>query len=465
MDIVLKKLNTIKENPSRNEKIMLLSSYLTDPLFAKVVHYAMDGLAHYNIKMMPKPKRYVKDNELSEDRHILFFKCLDILKSKLGASNQVKQNFADLCAIKGLKQNSSYGPWWEIAQRIVKKDLRCGIQAKTVNAAWPQFINIIPYQRCSSITHVSNVNYPAFLQKKADGTFGYFVNSDEPKFLSRNGREFHFKGSILDKIKNDLNVGLNGYVLMGELLITDEIGLPLDRKTGNGILNKALKKTISLDDSENVLYEVWDAVPEKYFWNSTKKYKISYEGRRQYLKRNINKVSEIVTFIWEKTVNSFEEARQAVTILMDKGEEGGILKDHSAKWNSGTSRKQIKFKAEKDCELEISNVLFGDTDTKFEDCIGRLECISSDKKLKVYVGSGLSEAQRGIVDSINGEPIIRKDIADYMQSLIGKIVTIRFNEVITNKKDKTYTLYLPRVIEFREDKSEADTLKYIKDLK
>lgn len=456
MDIVLKKLDTIKENPSRNEKIMLLSSYLTDPLFAKVVHYAMDGLAHYNIKKMPKAKRHSKDEELSEDRYTLFFKCLDTLKSKLGASQQVKQNFADLCG---------NGPWWEIAQRIVKKDLRCGIQAKTVNAAWPNFINIIPYQRCSSITHHTNVTYPAYVQKKADGTFGYFVNSEQPKFLSRNGREFHFKGDILDKIRNELGPGLNGFVLMGELLITDEVGLPLDRKTGNGILNKALKKTISLDDSENVIYEVWDAVPEKYFWNIIKKYKVSYEGRRHHLKQNISELSEITTFIWEKRVNSLEETKEVVALLMDAGEEGGILKDRSAKWCNGTSRKQIKFKAEKECELQISDVFFGDDGTKFENAIGRLECISADKKLKVYVGSGLSDVQRGITKFVNAEPVVRKDITDYMQSLIGEIVTVRFNEVITNKKDKTYTLYLPRIIEFRGDKNEADTLKYIQSLK
>ena len=54
---------------------------------------------------------------------------------------------------------------------------------------------------------------------------------------------------------------------------------------------------------------------------------------------------------------------------------------------------------------------------------------------------------------------------------IGKIISVKFNEVITSKSKTTASLNLPRVnrgkgeIEIRHDKTKADTLEEIKSIK
>ena len=46
--------------------------------------------------------------------------------------------------------------------------------------------------------------------------------------------------------------------------------------------------------------------------------------------------------------------------------------------------------------------------------------------------------------------------------VIGGIVTVRYNELISSDSKDTYSLFLPRIIEFRLDKDDADSLETIK---
>lgn len=92
-------------------------------------------------------------------------------------------------------------------------------------------------------------------------------------------------------------------------------------------------------------------------------------------------------------------------------------------------------------------------------------CESSDGLLKVSI-SGMTESERGlervdIMDASKGLKVI--DDFDF-NKYTGKIITVEFNELIKAKDKEGYSLFLPRIKEFREDKIEADDLEYIKGL-
>lgn len=92
-------------------------------------------------------------------------------------------------------------------------------------------------------------------------------------------------------------------------------------------------------------------------------------------------------------------------------------------------------------------------------------CESSDGLLKVSI-SGMTESERGlervdIMDASKGLKVI--DDFDF-NKYTGKIITVEFNELIKAKDKEDYSLFLPRIKEFREDKIEADDLEYIKGL-
>ena len=76
--------------------------------------------------------------------------------------------------------------------------------------------------------------------------------------------------------------------------------------------------------------------------------------------------------------------------------------------------------------------------------IGSVMTATSDKKLLVGVGSGFTEQER---------------IDFYPHKLLGKIITIKYNDLIVDKLTGVYSLFLPRFVEVREDKSEADSLQ------
>ena len=75
--------------------------------------------------------------------------------------------------------------------------------------------------------------------------------------------------------------------------------------------------------------------------------------------------------------------------------------------------------------------------------LGALVCESRNGNLKVNVGSGFSEEQR-------------KEY--WNENLVGKIVSVKYNEIINRKTDSVKSLFLPVFMEIREDKTVADKL-------
>ena len=118
--------------------------------------------------------------------------------------------------------------------------------------------------------------------------------------------------------------------------------------------------------------------------------------------------------------------------------------DKTANWEDKRSKQLIKLKAELDADLKVIDVKAGTG--KYEGQIGALVCTDSSRKLNVSVGSGLSDEQRKTL------------VAD---ELIGKIVTVTYNAKI-QAKDGTWSLFLPRLVEIREDKNEANHFNDIK---
>ena len=75
-----------------------------------------------------------------------------------------------------------------------------------------------------------------------------------------------------------------------------------------------------------------------------------------------------------------------------------------------------------------------------------MQCQSSDGKLKVNVGSGFTDKQR------EQEPPI------------GKIITVKANDLIDKRESDVYSLFLPIYVETRLDKSEADAIERIQSI-
>ena len=105
---------------------------------------------------------------------------------------------------------------------------------------------------------------------------------------------------------------------------------------------------------------------------------------------------------------------------------------------------QIKFKGEETTSLHVVGTQDGREGSKYEGQIGALICESEDGELMVNVGSGLTDEDR-----------LRTDF-------IGKIIEVKYNAKIKSKGSNTWSLFLPRYLEIRNDRDTADTIDHIK---
>ena len=294
---------------------------------------------------------------------------------------------------------------------------------------------------------VDGIQFPTIAQMKMDGMrFNAIVCGDSVEYRSRNGKYILINNVVLDAafIKMAKNVDIGNVVFDGELLVVDSAGKPLDRKTGNGILNKAVKGTISDDEVSGIRAVVWDIIPVKSFWAG--KCDVDYQTRLATVVtafEHLGNLSHMVSVVETVIVNDVRETQNMFQTYFEAGHEGIILKDLRGVWEDKRAKHQIKFKGELDCDLKIVNV---EPHRKNNKMIGAIVCESSDGIVKVSVGSGLTKAQR--------ENLVSSD-------LIGKIVTIKYNARITNKQGGD-SLFLPIFLEIREDKSEADSSDRIK---
>lgn len=323
----------------------------------------------------------------------------------------------------------------EVIERIIGRDLKCGVSDSTVNKIWPGLIPTFDVMTCHKDT--SGIKFPAFAQTKMDGARCHlFFDGKNATAFARSGKEFKLFGALDEAARVMME---SGETFDGELLFTDANGKILDRKTSNGIANKANKGTISDEEARRAIFVVWDIVD----FTST----IPYSNRlttlnvrfrdafQAQLKTNIHMVKNVV-------VNSHEEAIAFYDGERKLGEEGAILKNMSTLWVPKRTKDQGKMKAEEEADLEVIGWELGTG--KNSERMGNLVCATSDRKLVVGVGTGFSDEER------------EKGFT------IGSIVTVRYNEIIKDKKSDTFSLFLPRFIERRFDKKVANKFEELK---
>lgn len=428
--MILTILNELENNNSRNEKIRILNDNKDNSLLKEVFFQALNPYISFFIKKIPSyttvdnPQMSLADalfslNELSE-RKITGKKAISFLKTTLSS----------LCKEDAI-----------VLERIVKKDMRCGVNVSTVNKIW----NNIPVHPCllarpqdSEGKNLKNIIYPALAQIKADGTrVNIFVVDGKVKYTSREGNEFNFNNKFDAEFMDLAKKYNNNMVFDGEIIQIKNKKL-VHRKTVNGLVNKSLHNNLTLAEMDGMCIRVWDEIPHDDFKKHV--YPVEYLKRLDTLTNNVQNYQHI-SVIETITVQNIDEAIKYYIECVEKGEEGIILKNFTGIWENKRSADQVKFKVEKEADLIVVGWNLGNEGTKREGKLGSLKCETSDGIIKVDVS--------GFTDELY-ETIMNENM------WIGSIVTVRYNEIIVNTKGE-YSLFLPRLIEKRFDKQVANS--------
>jgi DNA ligase-1 len=118
------------------------------------------------------------------------------------------------------------------------------------------------------------------------------------------------------------------------------------------------------------------------------------------------------------------------------------------RWKDGTSKDQVKIKLEVDVDLEV--IGYEEGNGKFAGSVGAVVCATVDRGLVVSV-SGFSDGVRSMINMAR-------------DSFLGKIMAVRANDVMCpSASNPLHSLFLPRYVEVRTDKTEADSTQSVLD--
>ena len=330
----------------------------------------------------------------------------------------------------------------EVLLRVIERDLKCGTGTSLANKVWKKLIPDYPVLLCNKFNAKteSRIKYPAICQTKMDSSRINFEfdNGKVVSITTRNGQSLDISPFLDITLSNS-----DHFILDGELMYSSQ-GLDLDRKTSSGIINKAIKGTISSEESKGLNLVCWDIIPYDDFIKG--ECPIKYSDRFFQLEYTICSTVKRIKIVDSKIVNSKEDALQQYKDNLELGLEGCILKNADAVWSSKRSNDYLKLKNESTADLLVVGYNLGEKGTQFEGMLGSLICTTSDSKLIVNVGSGFKHKL--------GE-------RDDPESYVDKIIEVKYNEVISSKTYKTKSLFLPIYSCIREDKTEANSLEEI----
>jgi hypothetical protein len=426
--------NDLASNASRNYKLEKLREHAHHETLREVIRLALCPFTQFYQRKIPT---YKCDGTNANIESIL--PALYELSSRQVTGNAAIEYLRML--LTSLNEDDA-----KVLERIIDKSLDCGVQVSTANDVWPGLITEYPCMLCSPFEQklVDKISFPAYAQMKMDGMrFNAIVRDGKCEFRSRNGKEILLLGNLEQEFIS--LAGSVDCVFDGELLVMLEGDHQFaDRQTGNGILNKANKGTISAKEAAMVHATVWDLIPYVQFVDGY--CATPYSKRYSTLEAIVSKQKSEGKKIWNVTstiVQTLEEAQEIFQGYLAEGYEGIILKDGNGVWEDKRAKHQIKFKGELECDLKI--VAIEEGTGKYAGMLGAIVCESSDGKIKVNVGSGFNDAHR---------KNLGKEILD-------KIVAIKYNSRIKNKLGEE-SLFLPIFVEIRDDKDIADSSKDIK---
>jgi DNA ligase-1 len=402
---------------------------------------ALDPTVSYFVAKLPKYERHGVETLDEETDGPLLRK----LASREISGNEALQRIED--TMRELTPKSQ-----EVLRRVLLKDLRCGVGDSIVNDAFPGLIPVFPYMRCT-LPKDSNIerwdwSMGVYLQLKADGMFANVNHGDDGslRVLSRNGTTFPVGslGDLEHVLHDQLSTGTQTH---GELLVYND-GELLPRQIGNGILNSLLQGG-ELPEKHYVAMDVWDQIPLRVAVDKGR-YEVPYDDRFERLNLQCAGAHrDLVQPIESEIVYSRAAAMAKCGAYQKRKLEGAICKHRQAIWRDGDNKDQVKLKLEVDVDLQIVGYRPGTPGTRTEATFGAVVCRTADGLLEVGV--------HGFKREVEADIHARRD------ELLGGVMTVRANGVMDPTEDgQLHSLFLPRFVELRQDKREADTLQRVR---
>lgn len=473
-------INELNLENGSNYKLDILKKHKDNELFKHVLEMTMDKVRFtYGVKKIPN---YIPESYNEFGRLTLEY-TLAVLTSSFCTRVVTGNNAIEILTnlLSGLTKEDAI-----VLERVIDRDLKVGLGRTNVNKIFKDLIVKPVYQRCSVFTEDSidketkkvkkgtakKIDWNnSVLNLKADGTYREVtVTPNTVDFCSRSGEDYSYPnieeeyrqlttGRYFGELTVELDEALLNKIIpdihkedpeMAELITANfNNGIrTLPRAIGNGLINS--------DDVpyDNIVMDVWEYVAEEEYYNAGNKIKNTskYFDRFKTMEEDINsKDLKHIRVIEYVIVKSKKEALAQVSEWMNKGLEGGILKDTNMVFRDGTHPSQLKIKLIIDLDLRVTGFTEGTKGTKREKTFGAMTFSNDEGTIKGQT-SGFSDK---MLEEINNN----------REKYIGQITTIICNDITKGRGNNFWALSHPRWDSFRTDKTTTDTLEEVLDKK
>lgn len=266
--------------------------------------------------------------------------------------------------------------------RILNKDLRFGLGAKSINKVFPGLIPHFEVQLAKLYTP-GKMAWPCLGSFKIDGLRCIYENG---KLYSRYGKEFVGLDHIAEHFKK-----YNVRRVDGEIIVP---GKRFDDLSGD---IRAFKKT---DDAQYMVFDVHsdEALP-------------LYKRQTNALLLCNAIASRDVQYVEHRTLCSEQEALDMYDEALSEGYEGLMLKKDNGLPVDGRNNDWLKMKPKDTVDLVVTGVEEGDG--KYIGAVGNLVCDFNGREVRV--GGGLSDLQRTTWYSDSNAIVGRTIEVEYME--------------------------------------------------
>jgi DNA ligase-1 len=324
-----------------------------------------------------------------------------------------------------------------LARRVLIKDLRCGITAKTLNKILGNSEWKIPTFEVQLATdskgHPKKLVGEVMVEPKLDGvrTIAIIHKNGTVNLYSRNGKEFENFPHIAQEL-SQISRHISGVDRKDDLVIDGEI----TGKSFQELMRGATKKDHKATDSVFNVFDMMDLEDFKRGFCNRKQI-----DRLLALEAQINREQfKSVVMVKGKQLDLDNPAghikmSEYANECVNNGFEGIMIKKLDAPYECRRSTFWMKWKPVITVDLEVIDIEEGTGRNAGR--LGALVCegVDDNRTIRVNVGSGLSDSDRDDFWS-------RKD------SLVGYIVEVKA-DAVTQNQDGTYSLRFPRFERFR----------------
>jgi len=280
-----------------------------------------------------------------------------------------------------------------------------------------------------------------YCEEKYDGVRVIAVGDKEKGFQFYTRAFNELDKTRLSSIERDLVQILHNSNIVEEVFFDGEL-TDLNRKSVSGKVTQILKGTAPKGIDKEFMFNVFDLEKSSVL-------KVGH-GTTPFIERR-KELEVLTSFLPSNSqvklarqwvVDSMEETQKIYGLIISLGGEGVILKPGHHVYECKRSKSWVKLKQVQDCDLEITGWYPGEG--KREGFIGGFICTDASRTLEVKIGSGFTDAD---LKTLSANP----------DQWIGQVAAVQFNEPITDKFGNR-SLFLPRFIEVRSDKNQADDM-------